>query len=141
MTNMMVRRGSVSPWAEIDRMWDSLIRESQDSPRKPVVRVREEDEQVLVTAELPGFSARELDIQVNENLLTIKALKRVDESAGDKEAQKEGRSVERAVFESSFVIPEDLDRERFSAEMRHGLLTLTLPRKEKAAPLTIEVKG
>ncbi len=141
MTNMMTRRTAMAPWAEIDRMWDSLVKESRNAPRKPVVQVQNEENQVVVRAELPGFGPEELDIQVNENLLSLKALKTVEEKVTVEGGKEETRKVEKTVFESSFVIPEDLDREKFNAEMKHGLLTLTLPRKEKAAPLTIQVKG
>ena len=137
MTNMIVRRrAQVNPWEEMDRVWNSLIREAQEAPRKPVVHVENKEDKVVVSAELPGFGSEDIDIQVKENLLTIQALK--VEEVKDGEETKEEKKV---VFEKSFVIPEDLDRDSFDAEMKNGLLVLDLPRKAKPAPLAIKVKG
>ena len=137
MTNMIVRRrAQVNPWEEMDRVWNSLIKEAQEAPRKPVVRIENLEDKVIVNAELPGFGAEDIDIQVKENLLTIQAF-RVEEVKDGEESKEE----KRVVFEKSFVIPEDLERDGFDAEMKNGLLVLNLPRKAKPAPLAVKVKG
>jgi HSP20 family protein len=137
MTNMIVRRrAQVNPWEEMDRVWNSLIREAQEAPRKPVVRIENQEDKVIVNAELPGFGAEDIDIQVKENLLTIQAFRLKEVKEG--EETEEEKTV---VFEKSFVIPEDLEREGFDAEMKNGLLVLNLPRKAKPAPLAVKVKG
>jgi HSP20 family protein len=133
MTNLAIRRypvNTVNPWKEMERMFNSA-RSVSTEPRKPVVHVENEESRVVLTAELPGFASEDLDIQVNENLLTIKA-----QQKGEK---KKDEMI--TVFERSFVLPEDLNRESIQAEMKNGLLTLVLPRKEKPAPLAIKVKG
>ena len=142
MTNIVVRRKPnvvVNPWNEMDRLFNSFfenpVRENTQTVRKPKVNVTEEDSGVTMTVELPGFAAEDLDIQVKENLLTIKALNQV-------ELDEEGKEKERtAAFERSFVLPEDFNRENIKAEMKNGLLTLNLMKKEKPAPLAIKVKG
>ena len=96
-----------------------------------MVHIENEEARVVLTAELPGFSADDLDIQVKENLLTIQAV--------EKGEKKEDEN--KVVFERSFVLPEDLQSDKIQAEMKNGLLTLELPRKEKPAPLAIKVKG
>ncbi|MDA3958731.1 Hsp20/alpha crystallin family protein [Oceanispirochaeta sp.] len=133
MNNIVVRRNpapAVNAWKGLNRMFNDENSAFEAEPRKPVVHVENEESRVVLTAELPGFGSDDLDIQVNENLLTIKALKK-----GDKKEE------EIVVFERSFVLPEDLKREDIQAEMKNGLLTLDLPRKEKPAPLAIKVKG
>lgn len=137
MTNMVVRRrAGLNPWNEMDRIWESYSRTS-DEPRKPVVRISNSDESVTVKAELPGFGADDIDIQLKDNLLTIQALK--TEKAGNEEGKDEEKR--KVVFEKSFVIPDDLEREGFEAEMKNGLLTLVLPRKKQAAPRKIKVRA
>lgn len=137
MTNMIVRRrAQVNPWEEMDRVWNSLIKDAQEAPRKPVVRIENQEDKVIVNAELPGFGAEDIDIQVKDNLLTIQAF-RLEEVKDGEETKEE----KRVVFEKSFVIPEDLEREGFDAEMKNGLLVLNLPRKAKPAPLAVKVKG
>jgi len=145
MTNTIVRRrAQLNPWEEMDRAWNSLIKEARDVPCKPVVRVENEETRVVVNAELPGFGPEDVDIQVKENLLTIQAFKTVeaDVEAENMDPEKDEATKEKkTVYEKSFVIPEDLDRDAFDAEMKNGLLTLVLPRKEKPAPLAVKVKG
>ncbi len=140
MTSLVVRRNpartvsrvnNVNPWKEMDRMMEEFSRGYEAVPRKPVVKIENEETRVVLRAELPGFGAEDLDIQVKENLLTIQALER-----GEKK-----KDEDKVVFERSFVLPEDLDSSKFEAEMKNGLLTLELPRKEKPAPLSIKIKG
>ncbi|MDC7233413.1 MAG: Hsp20/alpha crystallin family protein [Spirochaetales bacterium] len=134
MTNLVVRRNNgraVNPWKEMDKMINDFSRAYEASPRKPIVHIENEESRVVLTAELPGFAAEDLDIQVKENLLTIQALERAEKK----------KEEDKVVFERSFVLPEDLQSDRIEAEMKHGLLTLELPRKEKPAPLAVKVKG
>jgi len=127
----------MNPWQEMDKVFNAMmqapVRQSaaRTEPRKPVVNVSETEAAITMTAELPGFGPEDLDIQVKENLLTIRALKKA-------ETEEEER---KAAFERSFVLPEDLKRDAISAEMKNGLLTLELPRQEKPAPLAIKVTG
>ncbi len=135
MTNLVVRRRNpvkaVNPWREMDRIFEDFNKAWDDVPRKPVVRIDNQEDKVVLVSELPGFSADDIDIQVKENLLTIQAI----EKKGKKDKEN------KVVFERSFVLPEDLQTEKIDAEMKNGLLTLELPRKEKEAPLSIKVKG
>jgi len=134
MTNLVVRRNpvmSVNPWNEFDRVFSDFSRAFEEEPRKPVVHIENEETRVVLTAELPGFGSDDLDIQVKENLLTIKALQK-----GEKK-----KDEPKVIFERSFVLPDDLKRDGIQAEMKNGLLTLELPRSEKPAPLAIKVKG
>ena len=134
MTNLVVRRNpvrTINPWREMDKMMNDFNRAHEAAPRKPMVHIENEEVRVVLTAELPGFSADDLEIQVKENLLTIQAVEK-----GEKK-----KDENKVVFERSFVLPEDLQSDKIQAEMKNGLLTLELPRKEKPAPLAIKVKG
>ena len=142
MTNIVVRRKpavAVNPWNEMDRMFNSFfetpLRTSKQESRKPKVNVSEEENGLSMTVELPGFGAEDLSIEVKENLLNIRALYKA-------ELDEEGKEVERkTAFERSFVLPEEYKRDAIKADMKNGLLTLELPRKEKPAPLSIKVNG
>jgi len=135
---MVRRKAQMSPWDEMEKLWDNF-NSAVPSPRKPVVRINNDESMVTVEMELPGFSSEDIDVQVKENLLLVQALR---EEELTEEASKEKKQAEKqVVFEKSFVIPEDLSRDQFEAEMKNGLLTLTLPRKEKPQALSIKVKG
>lgn len=134
MTNLVLRRntaGNVNPWREMDKLFQDFNRALDSEPRKPLVHIENEDDRVVLTAELPGYSSDDIDVQVKENLLTLKAIDRA----------KKKKEEDKVAFERSFVLSEDLNVKDIQAEMKNGLLNLVLPRKEKPAPLAIKVKG
>ena len=93
-----------------------------------------------MTVELPGFGAEDLEVKVEENLLTIKAGHH--EEKKEKKKKELLRSERRDIrFERSFVPSQDIQADRIEADLKNGLLTLKLPRIEKPAPLSIKVKG
>src|SRR5262245_14596304 len=93
--------------------------------------VREDEKEIVVRAELPGFEEKELDIQLNQDVLTIKAEK---EQKGD--GREEYRSFYRAV-----TLPSGIDAERAQATYRNGVLELHIPRAAGAQPRRIQVQG
>ena len=121
----------MDPWKEMDRFFNDFTGGWEESPRRPVVSIENEESRVVLTAELPGFGPEDIDIQIEENLLTLKALER----------GKKKKDEDRVVFEKSFVLSDDLKRDGIEASMKNGLLTLELSRKEKPAPLAIKVRG
>ena len=134
MNNLVVRRNNLrtmDPWKEMDRFFNDYNRGWEAETRKPVVHVENEESKVVLTAELPGFGPDDIEIQIEENLLTLKALKRAEKK----------KEEDRIVFEKSFVLSDDLKRDGVEAEMKNGLLTLELFRKEKPAPLAVKVRG
>ena len=81
-----------------------------------------------MSAELPGVSREDLDIDVKDNRLTIKGEKKLENKT-----EKEGYlRVERSygAFERSFFLDDNIDRENIKAEYKDGVLRLTLPRKQ-----------
>jgi len=104
----------------------------------PAVDVQENEKEYLMEVELPGLSEKDIELKVEENLLTISSKK--EES---KEEKKDGyllRERKRSEFCRSFVLPQDIDREKIDAKLASGLLKVVLPKTEKAQPKKIEVK-
>ena len=132
---------ALSIWDDFDRVFDSFFTGSREVPevRTPVTDVRETEKGLVMTAELPGFSPKDLDVKVEDNLLTIRAEHRDEKKDKRKDyLRQESREVR---FERSFVLPPDIRSDQIAAEFKNGLLTLVLPKEEKPAPLSIEVKG
>ena len=116
------------------------------------VDVREEDDSLIVEAELPGFTKDQIDVNVENGLLTIEAerteRKQVGQDGGD--AQEGGSSAkqaprkhiqERATHVSRrFTLPKAYDATGVDASLEHGVLTLRLPKREDVKPRKIEVK-
>jgi HSP20 family protein len=104
----------------------------------PAVDVMETDEEFQIRAELPGVEKKDVKLSVENGVLLI---------SGHREQEKEEKGkryhkIERAYgnFARSFTVPEAVDAEKVSAEFKNGLLTVRLPKSEKARPKSIEVE-
>ena len=105
---------------------------------RPAVDVRETEKEYSMEIELPGLSEKDIEVKIEENLLTLASKKEEK-----KEEKKQGylvRERRRAEFKRSFVLPEEINREKIKAEFKNGLLTVTLPKTPKAQPKLIDVQ-
>ena len=102
------------------------------------VDVRELEDRYVLEAEMPGLSDADLEIRVENDLLTIRGTTPNREEQDDKFVLRERT---RRNYERSFAIPRDVDRERIEARFKNGILTLELHKAEEAKPRTIKVKG
>jgi len=104
----------------------------------PVVDIFEEPEFVRIVAEVPGVKPEDVQILVEGNVLTIQGTK---EQVAERKAEKVHR-YERTYgsFERSFTLPATVDAEHIKATYEMGVLTLVLPKVEKAKPRQIKVE-
>ena len=103
----------------------------------PACDVFESKDAVKLLAELPGVRPEDVKLSVENNLLTIRGEKR--RQSGDRSGTV--RSFERSYrrFERSFALPSTVDPNRISASFEHGILTVTIPKAERARPREIPV--
>ncbi len=94
----------------------------------PQVELGETDKEIRVTAELPGLDAKDVDITVEDGVLTLRGEKRSE--VGDKDRGYSERSYGR--FERRIGLPRGVDRDQASATFENGVLTVTLPKTEAA---------
>lgn len=107
--------------------------------RTPAVDVREQENEYLMEAELPGLAEKDIELNVEDNILTLSSKK--EES---KEEKKNGYLIrERCNYEfaRTFVLPKDVDREKIKAEFKNGLLVVNIPKKPETKPQKIDVKS
>jgi HSP20 family protein len=130
-----------------DRLLDSVV-EDYLAPQKsktasstiaPRINVTESEASYVVEAEMPGATKENVKISVDGNQVTLEAEVKRD---GDK---KEGEKIifsERSTqkFVRSFTLATEVDDERSTAKLEHGVLTLTLPKKQELAPKHIQVQ-
>ncbi len=100
----------------------------------PPVDIFETKDGLTVVADLPGVEQRNLDVRVAEGLLTLQA-----RTAHVAPGTPIDREYELLHFYRQFELPEEVDPDRIRAELKHGVLSLHLPKKEKAKPRKIEV--
>jgi HSP20 family protein len=98
------------------RLWDFNITESE--------------KEITLRAELPGFEPNELDVQLQNDVLTIKAQKE----------QRSERSEEYRSFYRSITLPPGVDAEKAQATYRNGVLEMHIPRSAEAAPRRIQIQ-
>ena len=138
--NYMVAKRNNSLMNDFDRFFDSLFRYEETPPvRVPAVDIVEKEGVYEITAELPGFDEKELEIQVKENLLTLSAEHREKKEEEEKHFLKRERSF--VSFKRSFYLPKDASSENIEASFSNGLLSLSIPKKEEKKPVNIKVKN
>jgi HSP20 family protein len=126
---------------EFDRLLDRLSRQ-WPSPKdgdgwRWGVDVRDEDDTVVVQAEAPGFEAGDIDVQVSDNRLVLRASKKV-ETKDEKGKIQEYR--EQKCFES-LTLPTGIDKEKVEAKYHNGVLTVRLPKTSEGKGRHIPVKS
>jgi HSP20 family protein len=104
---------------------------------KPAVDIFETDTQMVLLADLPGVEAKDLDIDLRESVLTLTGA--VDAPGSSEESEL---LIEYQVgkYFRQFTLSEAIDQSKIDAELKDGVLRLTLPKIEKQAPRKIEVK-
>ena len=105
----------------------------------PPVSVEERSGEILLTAELPGMTEDQVEISLENNVLTISGEKR--ESREEGEAGGKFHLVERSFgsFRRSFTLPRTISAEGITAEFDNGLLNVRLPKADEALSRKIEV--
>ncbi len=105
----------------------------------PAIDVYEDDKQVGIKAELPGMTKDDVEITVENGVLTLRGEKEQTEEQEGKDYHRVERRYGR--FERSFRLPEYADETSADATFSDGILTISLPKEETAKAKTIEVKG
>lgn len=102
----------------------------------PAVDVKETDAALTLFVELPGITKQDIDIALENRILTVSGERRFDED--DRESF---RRVERAYgkFTRSFRVPADVDGGKVAASFQDGVLKLELPKTEAAKPRQIKI--
>ncbi|HEX3037252.1 MAG TPA: Hsp20/alpha crystallin family protein, partial [Thermodesulfobacteriota bacterium] len=112
-------------------------KEPQAGSWVPAADIYETESGYVVKADFPGVKKENIQIDVHDGTLTLKAEKKFEE----KESKDNYLRVERAYgsFVRSFRLPKNVDAEKIEAEYKDGVLEVTLPKKEEAKPKKIQV--
>jgi HSP20 family protein len=128
------------PFRELDRMTQQLFGTNGTTTRPAVMPMDayRAGEQFVVHFDLPGVDPSSIDLDVERNVLTVKA-ERAPTYGDDVELQVAERP--RGVFSRQLFLGDTLDAERIEAHYDAGVLTLRLPIAEKAKPRKIQITG
>jgi HSP20 family protein len=104
----------------------------------PAVDVFEDKDAVKIVAELPGVKPDDVKLSLESNLLTIRGEKKQEAEERSERVHRYERSY--GSFERAFALPSTVDGEKISAEYQNGILTVTVPKAERARPREIPVR-
>lgn len=135
MTTMLME--PMAPWL---RDLNRFVSAGSPGPFTPPADVLVNDQEVKVHMDLPGVSAENLDIELENDILTIRGERPFP--YGDQESDRTWRRVERSFgrFERVLRVPRGLDPNAIDAELKDGVLTLRIPRPEPARPHRIQIR-
>jgi HSP20 family protein len=108
--------------------------------RTPDADVWETKEHILVAMELPGLRPENLELSLENNLLTISGEKREERNEGNGETRWHLSERRYGRFSRSFVLPKDVDQDQIKATFEHGVLSVSIPKSERAKPRRIEIR-
>eukprot|EP00924_Labyrinthula_sp_SR-Ha-C_P009368 snap_masked-scaffold_2-processed-gene-21.6-mRNA-1 protein AED:1.00 eAED:1.00 QI:0/-1/0/0/-1/1/1/0/145 len=108
------------------------------------VDISEKEEEYVLKFDVPGFMKSDIDISIDKNTLKISVLKKKEDETQNEEEKQNKEDfilVERKTIltERSFELPDDVDTEKIDAKCEHGVLTLTLQKKEAEKPRKIRI--
>jgi HSP20 family protein len=103
----------------------------------PLADITEDDKEYIIKAELPEMKKEDVKVTVENGILTVSGERKFERE----EKKKKYHRIERGygTFVRSFTLPDDADATKVKAEFKNGLLTVHLPKSEKAKPKQIEV--
>jgi HSP20 family protein len=104
----------------------------------PACDVFEDKDSVKIVAELPGVEPEDVKISLENNLLTVRGEKRQKAEENNERVHRYERTY--GSFERAFALPTTVDPEKIAANYSNGVLTVTIPKAERARPREIPVK-
>src|SRR3982075_2548631 len=141
MTMLTNFRGTANLQDQLNRLFnDAFERVGQESNLTawaPAVDIYENEHELVVKADLPDIDPKDLDIRVENNILTIRGERKFEKQVNDSNYLR----VERAYgsFARSFSLANTVNSEAIKADYQNGVLPLTIPKREEAKPKQIKV--
>jgi HSP20 family protein len=133
------RFGLLDPWRTIERLnraASGML--AQSTSEFPAVNVWADSDKTIITSELPGINAEEVDISVNGKSITLRGSRKQDDACEGECYHRQERWY--GQFTRTIDLPYLIDTEKVEARFNKGVLHLTVPRAEADKPRKITVK-
>jgi HSP20 family protein len=139
---------SYSPWRELDEVTNRLARLFDEPGVRrynggtmwtPQVNVTETADELVFTAELPGMTREQVNIELEQNVLTIWGEKVEDRTEGDEERKYHLWERAYGSFRRSFTLPRPVNGDGAAARFENGVLEIRLPKAPEAKGRKIEI--
>jgi len=137
------RTGALRPvWREMDDLWNRFFGQMPLAERAwewmPDVDIAETDGNITVKAELPGMDAKDIDIDVTGDVLTLRGEKKTEEEK--KEDRYYCRERHYGSFQRSFRLPAGVQSDKVDAEFKNGILSINIPKSKEGKQKKIDIK-
>jgi HSP20 family protein len=142
-------RPDVGMWSlqrEVDRLFDEFARGfgtlavPGNGSLMPSMDISETDKEYVITAELPGLERKDVEVSLEENVLTIRGEKKTESTPDDKNKNVHVSERSYGVFYRALELPGNVDPASVQATMSKGVLKITIPKPPESEPKKIEVK-
>ena len=127
---------------EMDRLWNRIFRQAPSTGTfteewSPSVDISETEDKLVIKSELPGLDAKDVNVSISGDLLTIKGEKKREEEEKD----VHHHYVERyyGSFQRSFQLPVNVKTDQIEATFDKGVLKVTLPKSDEAKKKEIQI--
>ena len=120
---------------DLVKAFDSAVSDESVYRDRPLTNVYEKEDSIIVKAVVPGMTAEDISLEVADNNLVIKAAAKNEEISG-RYLRRERAS---GSFKKTVKLPYQLDRDKMTAKLNDGILTVELSKSEAAKPKKIEI--
>jgi len=131
----------------MERLFDEAVgrglwRPAEERPLRgawvPAINILEKDDDMVISADLPGLRPEDVEVTVDQGALTIRGERNLEEA-------QEGETYHRVerlygMFERTFTLPNSIDVEKIEARFANGEMVLTLPKREESKPRSVKIK-
>ena len=134
-------RGATTLQDQINRLLNEAFDRTSDEANlttwAPAVDIYETEHELVVKADIPEIKPEELDIRVENNILTIRGERKFEKEVNENNYLRVERSY--GSFSRSFSLANTVNAEAIKADYKNGVLTLSIPKREEAKPKQIKV--
>jgi len=134
-------RGVTTLQEQVNRVIGDLVgrtgEESNLTPWAPAVDIYETEHELVVKADMPDVNPQDLDIHVENNILTIRGERKFENKVKEENYLRMERSY--GSFSRTFSLANSVNSEAIKADYQNGVLTLSIPKREEAKPKQIKV--
>ncbi len=127
--------------ADMDRLFSSFFGgfpEDREGLWAPLIDIEEDNENIVVKAELPGMNKNDIKVTVRDNMLVISGDRKQEKEIKDKTIHRIERSY--GQFSRTITLPSAVDADKIKASYKDGVLAITLPKPEAMKPKQIDVE-
>jgi len=140
-----------NPWSilrgiqgEVNQLFDvdpnsGELPNMETSQWSPKVDIKEEASQFIITADLPGINPKDIEISMENNVLSIKGVRKLERNIKEDNYSRMERFS--GSFYRQFTLPDHVNNEAIQAKGKHGVLEILIPKKERHVPKKISVQS